>query len=37
MTIRIRAAFLIVAAALAAPGSAVAQQPYPDLKGAWIG
>jgi hypothetical protein len=38
MTFRIRAAFsLIFAAVLAASGSAVAQQPYPDLKGAWIG
>ena len=38
MTIRIRAASsLIVAAVLAASASAVAQQPYPDLKGAWIG
>lgn len=38
MTIRIRAASsLIFAAVLAASASAVAQQPYPDLKGTWIG
>ena len=37
MTIRIRAACLIVAAVLAAPGSAVAQQSYPNLEGTWIG
>jgi hypothetical protein len=38
MTIRIRAASsLIFAAVLAASGSAVAQQPYPDVKGTWIG
>jgi hypothetical protein len=38
MTIRIRAASsLVFAAVLAASGSAVAQQPYPDLKGPWIG
>ena len=37
MTTRICASSLIVAAAVAASGSAIAQQPYPDLKGAWTG
>jgi hypothetical protein len=38
MTIWIHAASsLIFAAVLAASGSAVAQQAYPDLNGAWIG
>jgi hypothetical protein len=35
--IRICASSLIVAGVLAVSGSAVAQQPYPDLKGAWVG
>jgi hypothetical protein len=38
MTFRLRVASgHIFAAVLAASGSAVAQQPYPDLKGVWIG
>jgi hypothetical protein len=37
MTIRICASSLIVVGAVTAPGPAVAQQPYPDLKGTWIG
>jgi hypothetical protein len=35
--IRICASSLIVAGVLAVSGSAVAQQPYPDLKGTWVG
>jgi hypothetical protein len=37
MMTRICASSLIVAGVLTASGSAVAQQPYPDLKGTWIG
>ncbi len=38
MTTQIRASSLIVAGFLAASSpAAVAQQPYPDLKGTWIG
>ena len=37
MRTRTCASSLIVAGALAASGSAVAQEPYPDLKGTWIG
>jgi hypothetical protein len=37
MMIRICASSLIVAGVLAVSGAAVAQQPYPDLKGTWIG
>jgi hypothetical protein len=28
---------LLVAGVLAASGSAVAQEPYPDLRGSWVG
>lgn len=37
MIIRICASSLIVAGGLTVSGLAVAQQPYPDLKGTWIG
>jgi hypothetical protein len=37
MTMRTCASSLIVAVGLAASSSAVAQQPYPDLKGTWTG
>jgi hypothetical protein len=37
MQTQIFASSLIVAGVLTASGSAVAQQPYPDLKGTWIG
>ena len=37
MTIRICTSSLILAGVLAVSGSAVAQQPYPDLKGTWVG
>jgi len=37
MTIWIGASSLVVAGGLTVSGLAVAQQPYPDLKGTWIG
>src|SRR5262249_12118273 len=37
MTIWIGASSLIVAGGVTVSGLAVAQQPYPDLKGTWIG
>jgi hypothetical protein len=37
MTTRIRACSLIAAGVFAVSGLALAQEPYPDLKGTWVG